>query len=199
MENDVEPGIGHNRGPQRDSGWSWRRHRWVRARADLVGARLPIEVLRGRVKRARELGLAYPAYASVLLGSGRDILGFLYTCDALGLRLRRRLEMPAPVRDALAALVRCDRLVVAPEAEEPDAFRMELQEVSGLAFAAATHAPRPHHSWAEAREALREVLNPIKLPPGALVLVGTTPAEAAWAEATNMARFLPPEACLHPG
>lgn len=199
MEHSVKPGIGHNRGPVRDGDWAWRRHCWARARADLVGARLPIEVLRGRVKRARELGLAYPAYASVLLGSGRDILGFLYTCDALGLRLRRRLEMPAPVQAALGALVRCDRLVVAPEAEGADAFRMELQEVSGLPFAAATHAPRPHHSWAEARAALCEVLNPIKLPPGAVVLVGTTPAEAAWAEATNMARFLPPEACLPQG
>lgn len=188
--------MGHNRGPAWDPGVAWRRHCWTRARAETIGARLPLEVLRGRVRRARELGLAYPQYASVLMGSGRDILGFLYTCDALGLRLRRRLEMPVAVQGALKGLVRCDRLVVAPDAEDREAFRLELQEVSGMSWAASLHAPRPQTSWAEARAALREVLAPIKLPPGAVVLVGTRAEDAAWAEAADMARFLPAELCL---
>ncbi|MEM8788720.1 MAG: hypothetical protein AAGE76_10695 [Pseudomonadota bacterium] len=189
MRRDL-PGIGHNKGPAFSPGHSWRRHCWRRARADLVGRRLPLEILRTRVARARELGLAYPTYASILLGSGRDIVGFLYTCDALGLRLRRRLEMPEPVRAALGAQVNCTRLALAPEAEVPEAFRQELEAVSGLSFAAAG-APPPPVPWRAARTALRALVAQPGLPPRGVVLVGTRDAEAAWADAADLARFLP--------
>ena len=87
------PGIGHNQGPPIEAAVSWRRFAWKKARAKLV-PKLPLEIVRRRVRRAAELGLEYPQYASILLGTGRDIVGFLYTCDALGLRLARsgRLE-----------------------------------------------------------------------------------------------------------
>lgn len=107
----TTPGIGHNSGPAFDQGW--RRYAWKRARKELVGARVPVEIVRIRVRRAAELGLAYPAYASILLGSGRDITGFLFTVDGLQLRLRRRLEMPAEVRERVQAL-KCERLVLSP-------------------------------------------------------------------------------------
>ncbi|MEM8658696.1 MAG: hypothetical protein AAF813_11450 [Pseudomonadota bacterium] len=185
------PGIGHN---SRTVGTSWRRYCWTRARSDLIGQRLPLEVLRRRVRRARELGLAYPQYASILLGSGRDILGFLYTCDAIGLRLRRRLELPEASRAALAGLVGCERLIVAPREEPTETFRLELQEVSGLEFAASAHPPDLTRGWAAARRSIRSVLEPIRLPTDSVVLVGTEAAHAHWAEAVNFARCLPPEA-----
>ena len=62
-------GIGHNQGPPIDGALSWRRFAWKKARAVLVPRR-PIEVVRRRVRRATQLGLEYPQYASILLGTG---------------------------------------------------------------------------------------------------------------------------------
>ena len=59
-----------------------------RARRELL-PRLPLEVVRRRVARARQLGLAYPQYAAILLGTGRDIVAFLFTDGGLRLRLER--------------------------------------------------------------------------------------------------------------
>lgn len=183
------PGIGHNHGPTLEPGAGWRRHCWKQARKQLLGKRVPVEIVRTRVTRARELGLAYPEYASILMGTGRDIVGFLFTCDAMGLRLRRRLEMPDDVRTRLSGLIRCDRLALAPEAEEPEPFRQELEEISGLHFAGA--GPTPGKGWSAARKAVRQALDPLNLPGNAVVLVGTRAVEAQWATAANIARFLP--------
>lgn len=183
-------GPGHNNGPSLDPGIGWRTYCWRRARADLIGKRLPLEVLKRRVARAKELGLAYPAYASVLMGSGRDIIGFLFTCDALGLRLQRRLEMPGAVQTQLANLARCDRLVIAPEAEDPQAFRAELEDVSAIPFSGAGRPPRPSDGWSESAAAIREILAQPGLPSGAVVMIGTEAREAAWAEAAKLGSFI---------
>ncbi|MFV0474862.1 MAG: hypothetical protein ACK5MQ_11755, partial [Pikeienuella sp.] len=119
------PGIGHNSGPAQDFGW--RRYAWKQARKELIGARVPIEIVRIRVRRAAALGLAYPAYASILLGGGRDIVGFLFTVDGLQLRLRRQLEMPAEVQDRLRALRDCSLMALSPQEEGAEPFRRELE------------------------------------------------------------------------
>ncbi len=60
----VTPGIGHNNGPTLEPGRAWRRYAWGRARAELL-PRLPIEIVRRRIRRAREIGLDYSTYATV--------------------------------------------------------------------------------------------------------------------------------------
>lgn len=184
----TTPGIGHNSGPAFDQGW--RRYAWKRARKELVGARVPVEIVRIRVRRAAELGLAYPAYASILLGSGRDITGFLFTVDGLQLRLRRRLEMPAEVRERVQAL-KCERLVLSPAEESAGDFREELQDISGAPFAAAAPAPADGAAWGEARAAIRAALQPLGLPGDAIVMIGAREEEARWAAAGRLAKFLP--------
>lgn len=77
-------GIGHNRGPSMDGGASWRRHCWCKARADLLPT-LPIEVVRLRVKRAKEIGLDYHTYASFRAASGDDIVALLFQRMCLGI------------------------------------------------------------------------------------------------------------------
>ena len=67
---DALAGLGHNLGPTMQAGASWRKHCWVAARESLL-PHLPIEVLRGRLRRAKELGLDYKTYASVRAASGR--------------------------------------------------------------------------------------------------------------------------------
>lgn len=184
----TTPGIGHN--SHAFQGRSWRAHCWGKARAGLMGKRMPIEVVRRRVARARELGMAYPQYAAILAGSGRDIVGFLFTCDGMGLRLARQLEMPETVAQKLSALRGCQLTAFAPEGEAPAAFRAELQQVSGLAFAGCG-APPADLSWTVARARISEILVPAGLPADGVVMIGTLPAEAGWAEAAGLARFLP--------
>lgn len=183
-------GVGHNSAP--DEGRAWRRYAWGRARKALLGKHLPVEIVRTRMRRAAELGLAYPAYASVLRGSGRDIVGFLFTVDGMSLRLRRRLELPDEVAGRLRALKSCERLALSPPEELAEAFRIELSEVSGAPFAAAASAPEPGR-WRDAREAIRAALAPLGAPGDAVVMIGASEEEARWAAAGRLAKFIPGE------
>ena len=181
--------IGHNQGPQ--DGEGFRRVAWKHARAELLGNKVPLQIVRMRVRRAQELGLSYPQYASVLMGTGRDITAFLFTVDGLQLRLRRELEMPGRVKDKLQGLKDADLVSFAPSGESPDAFRVELSNVAGVPFVQAAATPEPSASWAEAKAAVRAALDPIKLPSGAVIMVGDQAAQAEWAMAGRLARFLP--------
>ena len=183
------PGIGHNQGPSLDGGAGFRRFAWKRARRELF-PRLPLEVLKRRVRRAQELGLEYPAYASVLLGTGRDIVGFLFTCDALGMRLSRSLDLPDTVATKLVGLERVEKMLAAEHDRTdalPDLLTCELD------FASITHLPSGDASRDAGRRALRAALDPLKLPGDAVVMIGTRAHERDWADAAKLARFIPGE------
>ena len=182
------PGIGHNQGPPLEAGRSWRAHCWKAARRELL-PRLPLEVIRRRVARARQLGLAYPQYASILLGTGRDVVAFLFTSESLGLRLERELAMPGRVAERLRALERCDRLMIAEAGANIAALGHALA-ARQIPFAAVAVAPPRHAAWAEGRAAIRAVLEPGRLPSDAVVMVGTTSEERGWADAARLASFL---------
>ncbi|HET7409625.1 MAG TPA: hypothetical protein VFJ13_05450 [Paracoccaceae bacterium] len=186
------PGIGHNEGPPLERGRSWRAHCWRQARLDLL-PKLPIEVIRRRMARARQLGLAYPQYASILLGTGRDIVAFLFTADGLGLRLERELGMPQQVARKLVGLQGCDRLLFVETGADLAALGQALAE-RRIPFAALTAAPQPGADHGEGRAAIRAVLDPRRLPGDAVVMVGTAPHERAWADAARLAGFLPADA-----
>jgi hypothetical protein len=186
------PGIGHNQGPPLDAGRSWRTHAWRKARRELL-PRLPLEVIRRRVARARQLGLAYPQYATILLGTGRDIVAFLFTDGSLELRLERAIAMPQRVEDRLAVLERCDRLMMVEAGTDLARLGQEL-EARRIPFAALAAAPSRHAAWSDGRAAIRAALDPRRLPSDALVMVGTSPEERVWADAARLASFLPADA-----
>lgn len=185
------PLIGHNQGPTTKHGVGWQRYAWKRARADLLGNMVPLQIVRLRVKRAQELGLSYPQYASILMGTGRDITAFLFTVDGLQLRLRRELEMPEKVSEKLQGLEKCDLLAFAPSGEKAKAFRMELSDIAGVPFVHSTPELTPSVNWSEAKLAVRAALDPIKLPGNAVVMIGTRKVEETWATAGKIARFIP--------
>lgn len=182
-------GIGHNQGPPLDAGRSWRAHCWRTARRELL-PRLPLEVIRRRVARARQLGLAYPQYAAILLGTGRDIVAFLFTTESLGLRLERELSMPHRIVERLQALERCDRLLMVEQGADLSGLARDLSAQS-MPFAALAVAPPRDAAWGAGRAAVRAALDPQRLPSDAVVMVGTTPEERVWADAAQLARFLP--------
>lgn len=176
-------GIGHNGGPDIGPGVAWRRHCWAKARADLL-PHLPIEVLRGRVKRAQELGLDYKTYASVRASTGHDVIGFLFSSNAL------RLLAPKPVltkdrADKLAAIVRCGRIALV----QRPLVQVDVERITGGLLDSVHPAPLALASWAEARGAVRAALG--KVAPDGVILIGDMALERDWCAAGRLAAYVP--------
>ena len=177
--------IGHNGGPSVEPGEAWRRHCWTAARAALLPT-LPIEVLRTRVARARELGLEYRTYASVRAASGHDVVAFLFSSNALRV---------TPLRPVMAN----DRAARLQALEEVARVGLATGQLRPLALMAgnaglldrAEQAPAHLASWGQARAHLREVLG--KVPSDRVILVGDMALEGDWAIAGRLAAYLPAE------
>lgn len=176
--------LGHNNGPSMEAGRAFRKHAWTRARADLI-PNLPLEILRTRVKRAKALGLPYRTYASVRASTGRDVVGFLFSNNAL--RIMRanqsssRADALAQIKAQLAALVH--------QPLDPDAVRRVLAG-QGLDVATA-RAPHFAHSWSDTRAAVQAPVRAANLPLDGVLVIGDTTYERDWSEAGKLAGFLP--------
>ena len=174
----MTPGIGHNSGQADAPGHSWRRHVWTKARADLL-PKLPIEVIRLRVKRAAELGLPYKTYAGVRASTGHDLVGFLFSSNALGV-IRAGQLVPEKLDD----LLNCDRVALAHGASVLAALK------NAPTVDAAYAAPHFAQSWAATRDHLKAVLRARGTPADRYLLIGDTAAERGWAEAAQTAGYL---------
>ena len=173
--------IGHNHGPSVEEGTSWRKHCWQQARAALL-PNLPLEVLRLRVTRARDLGLPYKTYASVRAATGHDVVAFLFSSNALRLTPTRP-GMPQNRAAHLAALQDCQRIALA------QGLPPSLILAANAQLDAAHNAPPPFARFAEAYAALRGALPHI--PGDRVILVGDTALEREWCAAGRLAAYLP--------
>lgn len=174
--------IGHNNGPAFEPGGGFRRHCWRRARAELL-PKLPIEIIRTRVKRAREIGLDYKTYASVRAASGHDVVAFLFSSNAL--RVLRDGQTPPPDRrEKLGRIVDVTRSVAAQPPLDP----RRLARVHGVDHAFA--APRFIDSWPAMRDQISAAIRDQRLPRDGVLVVGDTAFEREWAEAGRLAGFL---------
>ncbi len=179
-------GIGHNNGPTMEPGQGWRRYAWGKARADLL-PKLPIEILRRRVVRAKEIGLDYSTYATVRASTGRDIVAILFSTNALRLlRDRQRLEQARA--EKLRAMRDCERRVLVVRPLAVDAVMAGHADVLDAGFA----APRAQAAWGETAQAIRAACAP-GLPADAVLLIGDTSAERDWSMAGKLAGYLTPE------
>jgi hypothetical protein len=186
----VTPGPGHNNGPSLDEGTAWRTHCWRQAREALLPT-LPIEVVRLRVARARELGLPYRTYAGIRASTGQDVIGFLFSSNAL--LLLRSTDRVSPDRlDRLASIRGASRLGLAQPPLSPQAL------LAAAPLDDARPAPRSTDSWPAARDRLRALLRDRRLPSDGVVLVAETPLERAWVEAGRLAGFVPGDAYFAP-
>ncbi len=174
-------GIGHNSGRVDEPGKSWRTHVWAKARRQLMPT-LPIEVVRRRVARAKELGLPYKTYAGLRASSGDDLIGFMFSNNALDV-LRRTDKVPAVKAAKITALKDARTIGLAQLPTTPDQLTPPLQT---------THrAPMPLAPWVEKREHLREVFAHIGRPSSRFILICDTAMEREWVEAGRMAGALP--------
>jgi len=181
------PGPGHNGGPTLEPGQGWRSYAWGRARAELL-PRMPLEIVRIRVNRARELGLDYRAYVSIRAGTGRDVIALLFSSNALAVG-PRLAAIPAPEAEKLGLVKGAERLAAIHRPHDPEAFRAANP---GLIEAAA-RAPTLAEGWAETRERLAILTARRGLPSDGVLVIGATALEAEWAVAGRMAGFLPAE------
>jgi hypothetical protein len=182
-------GIGHNGGPTMEPGFAWRRHAWGAARERLL-PHLPIEVLRGRLRRAAELGLDYRTYASVRAASGQDVVAVLFSSNALRAALGR--DLPPDRLAKLAAVVGAGRIGLAAPPLAPPALLAAAQG----ALDAADTAPGALARWRDARERLRAILG--RVPGDRALLVGAFDLERDWCAAGNLAGYVPAERYFGP-
>lgn len=176
--------IGHNNGPSMALGGGFRKTCWTKARAQLL-PKLPIEVIRRRVKRAAELGLAYKSYASIRATSGHDVVAFLFSSNALRL-LKANEQMPVDRVEKLLALQRCGRLVAVTAPLTPEAMQAAAVK-SGVDLDRVIGAPDLRHSWGQTRRILLTALDPAKMPADTVVVIGDTALEREWCAAGRLA------------
>lgn len=172
--------IGHNRGPSMEAGQGFRRIAWQKARAELM-PKLPLEVIRLRVARARELGLPYKTYASIRAASGRDVVAFLFSETALDLRVQQRV-IPTVRAERLAGLP-AKRLagVCAPRVPET------VLRHNAAVLDAAGRAPGLASLWRDGRADLRKLVRSQALPLEGVVVVAATEIEREWSDIAGLA------------
>ena len=178
--------IGHNGGPTMEPGISWRRHCWTKARRELLPA-MPLEVIGYRVKRAGELGLDYRTYAGVRATTGRDIVAFLFSSNAL--RLLRTETIPAREAAKLAGLAEVHRLAAVHLPLDPGAVLRANAGVIDLA----ERAPGVFDSWSDTRRRLSALARDARVPADAVLVIGDTAIEKDWCATARMAGYLPAE------
>lgn len=176
-------GLGHNLGPTMEAGASWRKHCWVQARESLL-PHLPIEVLRGRIRRAKELGLDYKIYASVRAASGHDVVAFLFSSNALRL-LGDRPVLPQDRAEKLDSLIDCGRLAVVSRPLVPEAAMQAAQGALQAAFA----APGAWSGFSQSAALIRVAC--AGLPGDRVLLVGDMALEEGWCAAGRLAGYVP--------
>ena len=181
MLNQTTPSIGHNRSPSSD-GAGFRAHCWRVARAELLGPRLPIEVVRSQVARARALGLDYKTYAGVRATTGRDLVAFLYSSNALGV-FRDGRSPAAPVVARIAASAARPHLAASPGLD-PAALGAVIAAQSAIAL------PAFGASWGAMRDGMKRWLRAQGLPGEAVLMIGETDHEREIMAAAGLAGFL---------
>lgn len=169
-----------------ERGAAWRRHCWRAARAELL-PQMPLNVVRRRVKRARELGLDYKTYASFRAATGRDIIALLFSSNALRV-IRPGDAVPNDRRAHLAATVRCEHRVATQPPLDPERLIAHLA-LQGLDIAAAVKAPGFQANFPTIRAAMDAARGSV--PGDAVLLIGDTSIERGWCAAGKLAGFLP--------
>lgn len=184
-------GIGHNNGPTLEGGAGWRRYAWRRARRELL-PQLPIELVRLRIRRAKELGIDYKSYASIRAANGRDIVALLFSSNALRVG-PRVVAIPEERARTLGEIKRCGRLAMVRAPVNLSDFSDLNAEID-----VAHRAPDLRDSWGEVRAKVQALTTSQGLPGDGVVVIGDTALEAEWAEAGRLGGFLPSEAIFGP-
>ena len=142
-----------------------------------------------RVRRARELGIDYKAYAGIRAATGRDIIALLFSDNAL--RLVDRSRLPEDRRAKLDGLKRVDLMALVHPPVRPEALRNAHPMIGRVG-----KAPGLQASWGEVRKVVLDLKG--ALPADGVVVVGETFLERDWSEAGRLAGYIPTERYFAP-
>ncbi len=179
---------GHNRGPSMAQGTGWRKHCWAKARRELM-PKLPIEILRRRVARAKELGLDYTSYASIRAASGHDVIAFLFSSNALRVFPKQPVMTAARV-GKISSIKNTTRLAALHAPLTPETLAKALPDGVKPLFEASFTAPDFSQNWGQVRAAVLGQIKTHNLPQDGVVVIGDTSHERAWSEAARLAGYL---------
>ncbi len=178
-------GIGHNQGPTMERGHVWRTFQWKRARAAAMPKTMPLMVVRMHVARAHQLGLDYPTYAAVRKASGRDIMGLLFSSNALRVVRAENPYMPVDRSDVVAAVEGARKLALV---HRP--LQAEMIELANPVLDAAGQAPTFTDSWADMRAHLGGFITNQRLARDQVLIIGDTALERDWTVAARAAGYV---------
>ena len=181
-------GLGHNQGPTMEPGESWRRTCWTSARKALLPT-LPLQIVRLRVKRAQALGLDYTTYATVRATTGRDIIGFLFSDNAL--RLDKGDTPPTHIQHKLRSGPDATTALAVYRPRHSEALKERLAAECGIAFDIALRAPTLRDTPEGLRKHLQTALR--EMPGDAVLLVGNGPLEQSWTATARLAGYVSSE------
>jgi len=168
-----------------DAGHGYRTYQWRRAQKKLMPNTMPLMIVRIRVKRAQELGLDYKTYASVRQAAGRDILGLLFSSNALRI-IGNGARMPDAEARALSVVKSAQKLTLVHAPNDPGA----VQQANPV-LDATEAAPKFTDSWAQMRDRLQGFIRTRQMPSDQVLIIGDAPPEADWTMAARAAGYLP--------
>jgi len=168
-----------------ERGQTFRTFQWKKAREAAMPKTMPLMVVRMHVRRAHALGLDYPTYAALRKASGRDIMGLLFSSNALRVMRADAPQMPMPRGEAVSAIEGAQKLAL---------VHLPLQ--SGLVAQAnpmldyVDAAPKFTDSWSDMRDHLGRVITGRKLVRDQVLIIGDTALERDWSAAARAAGYL---------
>ena len=203
--------IGHNQGPPLHPASGWGGFCWRKAHRS-AWRTPPIEVVRRRCKRARDLGLSYRDYTAIALDRGTsarallfDLGGTLVRVDNNKIRTDREGRIwPLPgVIEKLSRLRDCLVFVLSYPAEVAEgllsaakarSFVEQVDDLCGGVIDDFRVSTDPDGSGGTIRKArtgmVLDLLAKHGVPPSAAVMVGDSDNDRACAEAAWLARFI---------
>lgn len=181
----MTAGIGHNKGPSMEPGHTWRTFQWQKAREAAMPKTIPLMVVKMRVKRARELGLDYKAYAAIRQATGRDILALLFSSNALRVVRADAPQIPVHEAEVLNAVQGAQKLALVHRPLDPAVIGAANPV---LDFAGA--APTFTDSWSDMRDHLNGAVQGRKLVGDQVLIIGDTALERDWSAASRAAGYL---------
>lgn len=176
--------IGHNKGPSMEPGQRWRAYQWRKAQKAMMPNTIPLLVVRMRMARARELGMDYKTYARVRQASGQDILGLLFSSNALRI-IADGARLPPGRDQALAAVQNARKLTLVHRPNTPAAV---LQRNPVLD--AADAAPLLTDSWSAIRDRVGGLIRTQSLTGNQVLVIGDAPLESEWMVAGRAGGYL---------
>lgn len=177
--------IGHNQGPTMERGEKWRTFQWQKARDAAMPKAIPLMVVKMHVARAHQLGLDYPTYAAVRKATGRDIMGLLFSSNALRVVRAEAPYIPVAQGDVLSAVRGAKKLALAHAPVRPDMLGLANPVLDAVGA-----APKFTDSWSDMRQHLGGFITQQNLLRDQVLVIGDTALERDWASAGRTAGYI---------